>query len=63
MTGLQLADAIKSCRPNLPVILATGYAELPPATHHLTPRLTKPFTQRELAEAVVEAARNLVAHS
>ena len=62
MTGLQLAEAIKSCRPNLQVILATGYAELPPETNHLTPRLTKPFTQRELAEAVLVAARNMAAH-
>ena len=32
MTGLQLADAIKKEWPDLPVILATGFAELQPAT-------------------------------
>ena len=29
MTGLQLADAIEAEWPKLPVILATGFAELP----------------------------------
>ncbi|MGC1303169.1 MAG: PAS domain S-box protein [Caulobacteraceae bacterium] len=57
MTGLQLACAIRSERPALPIILATGYAELPadadagPILH----RLSKPFRQRELAEAVAAA--------
>jgi CheY-like chemotaxis protein len=52
MTGLQLANAIKALQPTLPVILATGYAELPPGADPAIPRLAKPFTQRELAEAV-----------
>jgi len=30
MTGLDLAAKIKRLRPHLPVIIATGYAELPP---------------------------------
>ena len=30
MTGLQLIEEIKDNWPNLPVILATGFAELPP---------------------------------
>jgi len=29
MTGLQLIEEIRARRPELPVILATGYAELP----------------------------------
>lgn len=48
MTGAQLADALDETHPGLPVIIITGYAELPPhATKRL--RLDKPFKQAELA--------------
>jgi PAS domain S-box-containing protein len=57
MTGVQLLDAIKVRRPHLPVILATGYAELPAGSDASIHRLAKPFTQRELAEAVIDAVR------
>ena len=49
MTGLQLADAIKAEWPELPVILATGFAELPSGARQIV-KLAKPFTQAELAE-------------
>jgi PAS domain S-box-containing protein len=52
MTGLQLAEAIRADQPSLPVILATGYAELPPNTQPMLPRLSKPFLQRDLATAI-----------
>jgi PAS domain S-box-containing protein len=52
MTGLQLAEAIKADHPDLPVILATGYAELSPGTESRLPRLSKPFLQRDLAAAL-----------
>ena len=52
MTGLQLAEAIKAERAELPVILATGYAELPADAKPLLPRLSKPFFQRDLAAAI-----------
>jgi CheY-like chemotaxis protein len=55
MTGLELIGAIKAEWPNLPVILATGYAELPPETDPLLPRLAKPFIQYGLMQAVDEA--------
>ncbi|WP_328278291.1 hybrid sensor histidine kinase/response regulator [Sphingobium sp.] len=56
MTGAQLADAIEALRPGLPVIIITGFAELPP---HATrrPRLDKPFRQAELAQVVAAAGR------
>jgi len=57
MTGVQLLDAIKARRPHLPVILATGFAELPGGIDTSIRRLAKPFTQRELAEAVMDAVR------
>ncbi len=55
MTGLQLAEAIAALRPGLPVIIATGYAETPAGLARDLPRLAKPFTQDELAQAVARA--------
>ncbi|HEY4031961.1 MAG TPA: PAS domain S-box protein [Caulobacteraceae bacterium] len=55
MTGLQLAETAHGLRPDLAVILATGYAELPPGADPSLGRLAKPFTQAELAEAVAQA--------
>ena len=51
MTGLQLAEAIRRLRPGLPVMLATGYAELPRRRPTALPRLDKPFEQEALARA------------
>jgi len=55
MTGAQLAETAHDLRPELAVILATGYAELPPGADPSLGRLAKPFTQAELAEAVDRA--------
>ena len=52
MTGLQLANAIKAQWPDLPVIVATGFAEMPSGSEAFL-RLSKPFTQSELAEKLV----------
>jgi CheY-like chemotaxis protein len=57
MTGSQLALAIHMIWPNLPVILATGYAELPRGSVMDLPRLSKPFSQKELAQAVADVIR------
>jgi signal transduction histidine kinase len=53
MTGLQLAGWIQEKFPGLPIILATGYAELPvdPSTLGIA-RLAKPCTQHEIAAAI-----------
>ncbi|MBI2736372.1 MAG: PAS domain S-box protein [Rhodospirillales bacterium] len=56
MTGTELAKKIAALRPDVPIILATGYAELPPAADGGLPRLSKPFRQEALAEAVANAA-------
>ncbi|UTP39831.1 PAS domain S-box protein [Phenylobacterium sp. LH3H17] len=50
MSGLQLAEEIARRYGDLPVILATGYAELSPGEGETTPRLAKPYTQSELAQ-------------
>src|ERR1700730_4250625 len=52
MIGLQLIDEIKRSWPDLPVILATGFAELPSDTDPLQMTLAKPFYQIDLAHAV-----------
>jgi PAS domain S-box-containing protein len=58
MTGVQLAEAIRAERPGIPVILATGYAELPPGVDAGLPRLGKPFRQQDLMHAVTAAIAN-----
>jgi len=50
MTGLQLAEAIQKEWPDLSVIIATGYAEIEPGVGRGLPKLSKPFTDDELAE-------------
>ncbi len=52
MTGVQLAEAIRKEWPDLPIIIATGFAELAAETQPELPRLSKPFTQLELAESL-----------
>ena len=48
MTGIQLAEIVRSKRPNLPVLLATGYADLPAGKLANLPRLAKPYRQEQL---------------
>jgi CheY-like chemotaxis protein len=55
MTGLQLREEIAKLRPELPVLIATGFAEMPAGAASDAPRIAKPFTQRELADAVLDA--------
>ena len=57
MTGSDLARKILALRPGLPIILATGYAELPTGADGSLPRLSKPYRQDALAEAVATAVR------
>ncbi|MDQ0136443.1 PAS domain S-box-containing protein [Neorhizobium galegae] len=52
MTGSELAAAIREERPGLPVVLATGYAELPTGGDNRLPRLPKPFSQNQLQEII-----------
>jgi PAS domain S-box-containing protein len=52
MTGLDLARSAQELRPNLKILLATGYAELPEGSVLHIPRLAKPYTQDQLASSV-----------
>jgi PAS domain S-box-containing protein len=55
MSGTQLIENVKAEWPDLPLILATGYAELPSDAHVGVPRLSKPFSERALAAALTAA--------
>lgn len=52
MTGVQLAEEILANKPGMPIILATGYAELPAGVGAKLPRLSKPFSQTQLSDAM-----------
>ena len=55
MTGFQLIEQIQKDWPHMPVILATGFAELPLGLDPQQVTLAKPFTQHDLAQAVAAA--------
>jgi PAS domain S-box-containing protein len=61
MTGLQLIDLIKAERPDTPIILATGYGELPSGADPSIRKLGKPFVERDLVKAVTAAMRTAAA--
>jgi CheY-like chemotaxis protein len=52
MTGIQLAEELHRTRPRLPVLLMTGYAELPGTAFLGIERLAKPINQEALATAI-----------
>ena len=56
MNGLQLVQEARSRLPDLPVILASGYAELPSGSGSDVVRLPKPFGRRDLMEAIHKAS-------
>ena len=60
MTGVELAAAVRKIDPKVPIVLATGYAELPHGSATELTRLSKPFDQRGLEEAIAQAARSLI---
>lgn len=53
MTGADLARAVGRRKPDLPVLLISGYAEAEGIGREFT-RLTKPFRQAELATRLAE---------
>jgi FixJ family two-component response regulator len=57
MSGAQLAAAVRVKVPHLPIIVATGYAEVPDEITQY-PRLQKPFTAAELVCVISTALTN-----
>lgn len=57
MSGAQLAQRVAAERPDLPIILATGYAELPSGEGAGLARLDKPFGQKQLSDALDRVVR------
>ncbi|EAR49853.1 Signal transduction histidine kinase [Oceanicola granulosus HTCC2516] len=55
MTGVELAREVRALRPDLPIILATGYADMPAGgADYITARLEKPFSDSALADLLAE---------
>lgn len=52
MTGIELVAKIREQRPDMPIILATGWADLPENAMPDLFRLSKPYRQEELARAI-----------
>jgi CheY-like chemotaxis protein len=52
MNGAQLAKAARVMRPDVPILLATGYAELPSGFGVDLPRISKPYQQEQLAAKI-----------
>jgi len=55
MNGLDLATKIKEIKPKLPIVLTSGFSELPPHITFEFLRLGKPYSQEDLAEALKAA--------
>jgi PAS domain S-box-containing protein len=55
MNGFELAQRIKAGHPRLPIVLATGYAELPADRSIEFGHLSKPYGSKDLAAALEKA--------
>jgi CheY-like chemotaxis protein len=58
MTGTELAAHIRQSWPELPIVIASGYAELPGDEDLGLPRLSKPYRQHDLATLVARLIRD-----
>jgi len=58
MNGFELAQRIKERHPKLPIILATGYAELPADRPIEFGHLSKPYSAKDLAAALERAVNS-----
>lgn len=58
MTGGELAKAARELFPDLPILIASGYAELPPGIGFDVARLAKPYSQQQLAAEIERVLRD-----
>ena len=56
MTGLDLVREIRRARSSLPVLLATGFADLSNAQDPTIPHLAKPYRRHDLAAAIANVS-------
>lgn len=54
MSGIELAEAVRQLRPGLPILLTSGYAELPEDRANTFARLEKPFREDQLMASLTE---------
>ena len=54
MDGRQLAEAVRRLHPQLPIILASGYAQRQDGPVPELPRIFKPFSQAQLRDALAQ---------
>ena len=59
MTGLQLATEARALYPSLPILLASGFAELDGLAGAEWPRLRKPYSLRDLSAALAISREKL----
>ena len=57
MNGAQLIESAKPLCPGLPVLLATGYAEIPGGGFEDISRIGKPYTQAQLAIEIAKVVQ------
>jgi len=57
MNGAQLAVAARKLRPALPILLVSGYAELPQGPELRLPRLGKPYQPEQLAAEITKVMK------
>jgi CheY-like chemotaxis protein len=55
--GLSLARILREKRPDLPVLLATGYSDAAAGVRGDFPILRKPYEIHELSQAIANLAR------
>jgi CheY-like chemotaxis protein len=58
MTGIELMAAVRGRLPGLPIVLVTGYAELPRDLSLDVPVVSKPFRGEQLSDAIRVAVSN-----
>jgi PAS domain S-box-containing protein len=61
MTGAELIERLRKERPRVPVILATGFGEVPEGLDRMALRLPKPYGQDSLAQAIRKVFADSVA--
>jgi hypothetical protein len=59
LRGLPSAAA-REIRPRLPILLATGYAELPAGSPLSLPRISKPYQPEKLEAEIVKAVKQTI---